>query len=475
MSAEVVDIATRKRAVMHANETAEDAVLACAYYEPASIDEALDVVTPADFTAARTRLIWTSMLRLHAASAPVDLSTITADLRAHGDLERIGGELAVLTIGEMCPTPATIEHHARIVRGCARTRAIVGALQRALALANEPIPDVDAFGSDVETRIVEAVRDRASVAGPVVMRDAVIETVEHILEGYERVRRGEPAHDAIAPRWTGLRSILGGGFRPGELHLVAGRPGMGKSAVGLDLALEFAAQSPGILFSLEMSRDELVRRALASEGRIDGSRLRTLGLSADDHRRMQSAGSSLSRLAASIDDTAAATLTHVRAAARRVKARGGLGWLVIDYLQLMRTDRDHRSREGEVGEISRGLKRLAKELAVPVVALAQLNRDAEKRAGAAARPRLADLRESGSLEQDADTVIFVDRPEMRMPEDPMLRGVAELIVGKQRSGPTGSVKMRYVHEFTRFEDCDDLREPTRDGAWAPSERGDFDD
>jgi replicative DNA helicase len=247
------------------------------------------------------------------------------------------------------------------------------------------------------------------------------------------------------------------GLKGSELIIVAGRPGMGKTAFALNVALNgCAARGEAVaVFSLEMAKEELARRLLCSEARVDGGRMRTGMLSRDDWTRLTSAAGTLTNLKLFIDDTPAISITELRGKARRLKSEHGLGLVVIDYLQLMRAGSKVESREKEISEISRSLKALAKELDIPVMALSQLNRGVETRAGKDKRPQMADLRESGAIEQDADVILFIYREEFYNRDDPELRGLAEIIIGKQRAGPVGIVKCRFFHEYTRFENLAD--------------------
>lgn len=422
----------------------ERAVLASVLLDNDAIDEVLDALEPGDFYARSNALCFEAMVELRRAEKPIDILTVRAWLTDRGHLEKAGGDETLIALNDTLPSAGAIESYARRVREHARVRGVIRAAQDVLAKAFAPIEDASAFATEAEATIAAAARARAESAGPVSLKQAVIEVINDLQR---------PAEDDTGrPLSVGFKRIdkmLGGGFRPCELFLIAGRPGMGKTAIGLDVALALGKQGPGIFFSLEMGQAELVRRALASEGRVDGGRIRTRDLSREDWPRVTNAAGFLCGLPVHIDPTPQATLPHVRSVARRQKARAGLAWIVIDYLQLMGTPgRDQR--EQEIGAISRGLKGLAKELEIPVLALAQLNRDVEKRPIRDRRPQLSDLRDSGSLEQDADAVAFVHRQELYEPKDVKLRGIAEFIIRKQRSGPTGTIIMRYQREHTRF-------------------------
>lgn len=454
----VVDLETRRRqhAGAHVDERAEAAVLTCVLFAAECLDE-LAELRPEHFATPRWRACFAAMQRVHARRDPLDALTLRSELLARHELDQVG-EAAIVALMEHLPPTLDVEPHARRVLDLALVRDVLSAAHSILVRAQQPIDDAAAFAREAEASIARAAQTRAQGAGPVSMRHAVTETVERLTEAMERMRDGLPVGDVVPTRFPGLNRKLGGGYRAGELHLIAARPGMGKTALGLDVALSMALTSPGVFFSLEMTRDELTRRGLVSHGRIDGGRLRTHVLTDEDWRRLVQAGGALAELGVHIDDTAAVTLSYVRSTLRRHQARHGLGWAVIDYLGLMRGDQAHLKREEQIGSISRGLKELAKELGIPVLALAQLNREVERRSGKERRPQLADLRDSGSLEQDADSVSFIHREEVYRRDDPTLRGKAEIIISKQRGGPTGTVECRFVHEHMRFEEvADDWR------------------
>jgi replicative DNA helicase len=468
MSAEIVDMDSRRRVTgpAHVDPDIERALCGCVALDNAAIDEAIDLVAPADFGTLSGRHTWEAMLALHKRGEPIDLLTLRGELDTGGRLERVG-EAYVLAISEWLPSPHGAEHYARRIRQLAGVRKIVAACREVELRASRPIDDLAGFVADAEARVASAARERAEARGPVALKDAVVEVFEGMTAAADAVSRGEQPDGAIGTRFTALDARLGGGFRPGNLIIIAGRPGMGKTAIALDLALSMQ-RSPGIVFSLEMSRDELARRALASEARVDGGRIRTASLAREDWTRLTSAAGSLTNLGVHIDDTPGATLSHIRATSRRMKAREGLAWIVVDYLQLMRSDERGIGREEQIGGISRGLKMLAGEFEIPVVALAQLNRELEKRPITNRRPQLSDLRDSGAIEQDADVVAFVYREEMYQRDNPDVKGLAELIIGKQRSGPTGTIGMRYLAEYTRFE------EHAKPSAWQSMPDGVYD-
>jgi replicative DNA helicase len=308
--------------------------------------------------------------------------------------------------------------------------------------------DVDAFLDEAERTIFEIGQDRARV-GFVHLKEALKRSFKQIEQLYEK-------RSPVTGVPTGFTEIdrMTSGLQPGDLVILAGRPSMGKTALALNMAENASMHADGetgvAVFSLEMSTDQLVMRMLTSQGKVDASKLRAGYASQRDLDGLVHAADRLSRAPIFIDDTAAITILEMRAKSRRLLAEKGIGLIIVDYLQLMRGRpvQSMESREREISEISRGLKSLAKELKVPVVALSQLNRSLESRTDK--RPMLSDLRESGALEQDADVIMFVYRDEVYHKESED-RGVAEIIIGKQRNGPTGVARVRFFHEYTRFE------------------------
>lgn len=446
-------------------------MLACVFADPGSMDEVADLA-PDAFATPSWRACWVALRRMHKAGVPLGPLSLRSELVAQGTLDLVGDD-ALSSLMETVPLPLDVDVHAQRVRHHALVRSVVAAAQQVLVMAGQPIEDAPAFAAEAEALMARTTASHAVQRGPVSMLDAVCEVVEELNACSERVRAGLDASNAIPTRFASLNSKLGGGYRSGELHLVAARPGMGKTALGLDLGLSLGRAAPGVIFSLEMSRAELVRRALASEGSVDGGRIRTARMTDDDWGRFQIAGDRLAKLGVYIDDTPGMTLSRVRSTLRRQSAKHGLGWAVIDYVGLMEGDAGVK-REEQIGGISRGLKRLAKELSIPIIALAQLNREVERRSGKDRRPQLADLRDTGSLEQDADVVVFIHREEMYQREDPSLRGKAEIIIGKQRGGPTGTIECRYRHEYTRFEELEEEPASGRsafvdDDGWTPEE------
>ena len=424
---------------------AEAAVLGGILMDNQQLDRIVEMLRPEDFYVPANRMLFEAMIELFESGQPIDLVTLANRLQEHDRLAAIGGASYLARLLDAIPTVANLESHATIVREKANVRRIIDACHATLSEAYGDHGEVAEFLDKAERRVFDVARqDGRSPYVP--MREAVKQTFKAIEVASER---GE----SLTGLATGITRLdrMTGGLQRSDLVILAGRPGMGKTAFALNIAVHAATfhTRPVVVFSLEMSRDQLVRRMLASEAGVEQSLLRTGRLSRADWPKIVGAAGALSSLPLWVDDSSAIGIMELRAKARRLKAEAGLGLVVVDYLQLVRGRPDADNREQEISDISRSLKALAKELDAPVLALSQLNRAVENRATKDKRPQLADLRESGSIEQDADVVMFVYREEVYQP-DTATPGAAEIVVGKQRNGPTGIVKCRFQHEFTRF-------------------------
>jgi replicative DNA helicase len=448
---------------------AEAAVLSALLLSAEAFDQVQDVLQAEHFYSEANRRIFEAVSELHQASQAVDVVTVGAWLRSRERLEQVGGGPYLAELTYATPAVAHVEAHARTVRERARLRQLISVCLTHAAEAYGDCGDVQQFVDRAEQSIFDIARlSRQSPVRPV--REAIHGAFEILSQA---ARRG----DAITGDPTGFVELDKriAGLHPGDLYIVAGRPGMGKTSFVLNVAVNCAqprvSESPqGVeetrlgpavaFFSLEMPREQLASRLLASEARVDVSAIRNGQIRADGWSKLTEAAAMLGRLPFWIDDTPAISLLDLRAKIRRLKAdiarespglprAERLGVVMIDYLQLMSGRRDVGSREQEISEISRGLKQLAKEMHVAVIALSQLNRSVETRTGDK-RPQLSDLRESGAIEQDADAIIFIYRDEYYN-RDTLDKGVAEVIVAKQRNGPTGTVKVRFESAFTRFD------------------------
>ena len=414
--------------------------------------EALDALegllpTPEAFYLEAHRRIYKAMQALRARRLPVDLVTLSEELRARGDLEAVGGLTYLVSLQESVPTALYAEHYARIVAEKWALRRLIHAAGEAMRLAYEEEGSVDEILDQAGRKVLElALTGREEEGRP--LRELVHETFEHIEALLQN--KGETAGVR-----TGFKELDGliGTLAPGSLNIIAARPAMGKTAFALTIAQHAALREgvPVAIYSLEMPAGQLVLRMLCSEARIDMNRVRQGNLTDRDFTRLVDAASRLSEAPIFIDDSPDLTLMELRARARRLRAREKVGLVVVDYLQLISSppSKNGENRQQEIAAISRGLKGLARELSVPVLALSQLSRAVESRPNK--RPMLSDLRESGSLEQDADLVMFIYRDEYYHPHSEKA-GIAEIIVGKQRNGPTGTVELQFHPQHVRFND-----------------------
>jgi replicative DNA helicase len=426
---------------------AERAVLGGILLENDAMNVVLEVLSLEDFYSEANAKIFDAMCELYRRNQPVDQVTLREALVHAGRLASVGGDEYLLSLTNTIPTVSNIKTHARIVREKSVVRNLIQVCHEVAARGYGDYGAVEEFLDEAESSIFAVARERARNPYEHV-KEVVMRTFQEI---HETANRGE----AITGLPTGFTLLdkLTAGMHAGDLIIVAGRPGMGKTSFALNVAHNacHSTKSPVAIFSLEMPKGQLVRRLLGAEARVDGNRIRTGQLHKDDWPKLADAAGTLSELPIWIDDTPAITLLELRAKARRLRSEIGLSLLVVDYLQLMRSGSRNDSREQEISEISRSLKALAKELEIPIIALSQLNRGVESRGVKDKRPQLSDLRESGAIEQDADTIWFIYRDEVynRDSED---RGVAEIIIGKQRAGPTGTCRVRFFSEYTRFDD-----------------------
>ncbi len=436
---------------------AEVSVLAGILLDQDAMIRIEDVLDDSMFFSEDHRILFRGMRYLHEKRRGIDVVTLGDHLRDTGDLERAGGEEYLAQLLDAVPTAANIQYHARIVRDKALLRRLVEVSTRTIQDVYSPGErSVEELVDEAESRVFQ-VAESHDRGGFVWIKDLLWEAFENI----EKLQKSKGGLTGV-PSGFGTLDRMTTGLQEGDLIIVAARPAMGKTSWVLNVAQNAAIDHkvPVALFSLEMSKQQLVQRLLCAEARVDAQKLRTGRLSPSDYQRIGTAGAKLNTAPIWIDDSPGGTVLEMRAKARRLKAEGGLGLLVIDYLQLMAGSGRQESRQQEVSQISRGLKGLARELEVPVIALSQLSRGPEQRTDH--RPQLSDLRDSGSIEQDADLVMFLYRPEYYsstgLDEDGnSLEGKAELIVGKQRNGPTGTVNLFFHKNYTRFDDV--AREP----------------
>ena len=426
---------------------AERAVLGTVLLDNVALSAVEALLAPSDFYHPAHGVLFESMQALNTRREPVDVVTLAAELRARERLNTVGGAQYLGELTDALATTAHVESHARIVADLAGVRRMIEVAHEIVARGYGERGDAEQFLDFAAAKVFEVAQKRS--------KTTLVELEKAILDAFARIEATNQRGAAISGLTSGFRDLdkLTAGRHPGQLIIIAARPAMGKTSLALTLTGNSAkaAGAPVLFFSLEMPRVELANRLMCAEGRVDQSKLRTNLLSQDDMSALTRAANSLYKLPIYIDDSGDLTLVDLRAKARKMKAERGLALIVIDYLQLMKASRERmESREREISEISRGLKGLAKELEIPIIALSQLNRAVETRPGKDKRPMLADLRESGAIEQDADVVMFIYRDEVYN-RDSEERGVAELIIAKQRNGPTDTVKLRFVRELTRFE------------------------
>jgi replicative DNA helicase len=426
------------------NPEAEQSVLGAILVRPEVLDEVSDLLVVDDFYKEAHGRIYRAMLDLYGQSEPVDLVTVSALLRERGLLEGAGGPVFLAGLSEEVGFATNAFYYAKLVRQKAMLRRLLDATQEIAGGCLARVDDVDTFLDQAEGKIFQ-IKESREIQAVYSLDDLVPEEVSRIEKIFERKREvlGVPSGFVDLDRLTS-------GWQNGDLIILAARPSMGKTAMAVNIAYHAArvAEMPTAFFSLEQPKEQLVQRLMASVGQINASRLRSARMESQEWERFYGVDDLLLRTPIHIIDKAAMTPLEIRSHARRLKSRQGVGLVIVDYLQLIR-DVKARSREQEIGGISRALKALAKELNIPVIALCQLNRDVEKRPSK--RPMLSDLRESGSIEQDADVVIFIYRDEVYKGEDSKDKGLAEIHVAKQRNGPTGKLTLTYRKEFMLFQ------------------------
>lgn len=424
----------------------EQSVLGAILQDHQALARVLEVVEVRDFYHDAHRWIFQSMVELFQESVSIDLLTVGERLRQKGRFESIGGGAYLVELADMVPTSAHILHHAYIVRGKAVLRELIRAATGIIADSYEDAEDVENILDRAEQAIFE-ISQRKSTSG--------FAHINPIIKGtFKRLEQLAERKEQVTGLATGFTDFDNqtAGLQPSDLIIIAGRPGMGKTALALNMAQHIAlsGKRPVAIFSLEMSKEQLVVRLLCSEARVDSTKVRTGYLGRDDWNDLTSSAGRLSPSPIYIDDMPAQSALDIRAKARRLQMElGDLGLVIVDYLQLMQTRGHTESRQQEISGITRSLKALAKELNVPVIALSQLSRAVEQRKPP--RPQLSDLRESGAIEQDADVVALIYRDDVYNPEDSSDKGVAEINIAKQRNGPTGVVRLAFRGEFTRFE------------------------
>ena len=434
------------------NIEAEQAVLGAMLIKQEAIQEAQEILRPDDFYREAHRIVFEAIGELSADHEAVDLVTLTERLRKSGNLDRVGGIRFVTALANTVPTAANVAYHARIVQEKGELRRLIDAATEIAGKAYEDADDVEDIMDEAEKKILAVAEGRT--------RGDFEPVSELLVRAIARVETLYESQGGLTGLATGFGDLdqLTSGLQPSDLVLVAARPSMGKTAFTLNIATFVALHGHVVaFFSLEMSKEQLMLRMLCSEGAIDSQRLRTGQLQGTEWEQLIQAADRISGAGIYIDDTPGITVMELRSKARRLKAERGLDLVVIDYLQLMqgRGSKGGDNRQQEISDISRSLKALARELGVPVVALSQLSRSVEARQ--VKKPMLSDLRESGSLEQDADIVMFLYREDY-YDQDTENKGITDVIIAKHRNGPIDTVKLYFHKEYTRFREISQIEQ-----------------
>ena len=423
---------------------AEQAIIGSMLTDRDAVISAIEVLKPEDFYREDNKTIYEAILNLYTRSEPIDVITVRAELESMGKLDNVGGLEYLAELPEKVPTTANASKYIKIVEEKATLRSLIKTANEIIELGYNPTEDVDDIMEGAEKKIFNIMQDKDQ-KGYSPLKDVLVESFTKLEELYNRKQ-----HITGVPSGFIDLDYRTAGFHGSELILIAARPAMGKTAFALNIATNavLRANVPVAVFSLEMSKEQLVNRILSSESMVDSNKIRTGKLEEDDWTKLAEAIGPLSEGEMYIDDTPGINIMEIRAKCRKLKIEKNIGLVVIDYLQLIQgTGKRGASREQEISEISRSLKILAKELDVPVIALSQLSRAAEQRPDH--RPMLSDLRESGAIEQDADIVMFLYRDDYYN-EDSEKKNIAEVIIAKHRGGSTGTVELLWLGNYTKF-------------------------
>lgn len=430
------------------NNEAEQSVIGAIFLDPQALITAAEILMPEDFYRTAHHKIFLTMIGLSDKGQAIDVVTVTEELSAKKELEDVGGLSYLTEVANSVPTAANIEHYARIVEEKSLLRRLISVAATIMEDGYTREDEVEALLSEAEKKMME-VANRKNAGDFRHIKDVLVDTYDNI--EILHTRRGDVT--GVPTGFADLDKITAG-FQPNDLIIVAARPSVGKTAFALNVAQNVATKTDEnvAIFSLEMGAEQLVMRMLCAEGNIDASVLRTGNLEAEDWRKLTMAMGSLSNAGIFIDDSPGIRINEIRSKCRRLQQEHGLGMIMIDYLQLiMGSGRSGENRQQEVSEISRSLKALARELKVPVIALSQLSRGVEQRQDK--RPMMSDLRESGSIEQDADIVSFLYREDYYDKETEN-QNMIEIIIAKQRNGPTGTVTLAFAKEYNKFLNID---------------------
>lgn len=433
------------------NIDAEMAVLCSMLIEEEAISHAIEILDEDCFYKEAHKIIFNAIVGLYNRSRVADIVTLIDELKKKGVLEDVGGINYLTSLTACVPTAANIRHYAKIVKEKSLLRNLIASATTIASEAYEAEEDADVLLDKAERMIFE-ITSKKIEGGFISLKDIIKDSIETIDSLYQRKTN-------ITGIPTGFHDFdrLTAGLQKSDLIVIAGRPSMGKSAFACSI-MEHAGvmeKLPVAIFSLEMSKEQLVQRMLCSHARVDANKVRTGFLSQSDWPRLTNAAGKLSEAPIYIDDSATLSILELRGKARRLKSQHDIQLIIVDYLQMLQSPSRSENRQQEIADISRSLKSLAKELNVPLVAISQLSRGPEKRDDR--RPQLADLRESGAIEQDADVVALLFREELYTPTEEN-RGLVELMIAKQRNGPTGTINLTFIKEYTRFENLAKLPE-----------------
>lgn len=440
------------------NTEAEQAVLGGVFLRNDIFHTLVDTISDEDFYSPAHRTIYQAFQELYRRRQPVDLVTAAEYLQSRGQLDEVGGTVYLASLAESVASASNAVFHAQIVRDKSVRR-------RLIQTSSEILTNCFEAGEDTESLLDKAEQEIFSIAESK-GKPAFVSSKDLVNRVFEQLEMRAGQGELITGVPTGYTDFdhMTSGLQKSDLIILAARPSMGKTALALNMGMRAAIhhEVPVAVFSLEMSMDQLMMRLLGCHGRVDLSRLRSGYLNDEDWSRLYQAAEDLSRAPIYIDDTPALSTMEIRARCRRLKAEKGVGLIIVDYLQLMRSSHRSDSREQEISDISRNLKALAKELDVPVVALSQLNRKVEERSDK--RPMISDLRESGAIEQDADVIVFIYRDAAyNKAEDNPNKNIAEIIIGKQRNGPVGMLRLAYFGQYTVFDNLREMGLPSEDG------------
>jgi len=422
---------------------AEQAVLGSMLADKDATVKAIEILKPDDFYRDDHKEIYSAMLELYGIGEPIDFLTVRSNLEQRGTLEKVGSDMYLSTLIDSVPSTSNIESYVKIVEEKAVLRSLIKAANDILAMGYASTEEVNTIIEKTEKKIFDVLQNRNS-KGYSSIKDILVDTFDNI----EKLYKKKSKVSGIESGFNDL-DLKTSGLNPSELILVAARPAMGKSAFVLNIAHHVAMNGkvPVMIFSLEMSKEQMVNRILCSEAEVDSMKVRTGDLDSEDWVKLGTASGNLAEAPIYIDDTPGLSSAELRAKCRKAKLEKDIGLVIVDYLQLMESKGKSESRQNEISEISRGLKLLSKEINIPVIALSQLSRAPEARPDH--RPILSDLRESGSIEQDADIVMFLYRDDYYNP-DTEKKNVAEVIIAKNRSGSTGTVELAWIGKYTKF-------------------------